>query len=249
PLPIADIAATPVQSPSALAVPVVVTALTPSQQAIADRLYALAQGQLSHVRAITLVREYGQYAVEDVADTLVARGDAVTNPAAFVVSLLRARYGSAGQFGLTEDELLAAEMLYVAVASRQPARKMRWQKVIHLVRDYGRVVIQQAIAALRETPNVTNPAGFVMKHIQQGQAATNEQRPEQVVTLLMEAVRSLAPDHAMAKPKAVELVNRYGTGLVMQAIRVLKARHGIENPAGFVVVYLRSSAKKAQQQA
>jgi hypothetical protein len=55
------------------------------------------------------------------------------------------------------------------------------------------------------------------------------------------------PPHYLSKASARRLTDQYGYQLVKKLIQVLTWRDGIENPAGFAVVWLRSTSKSLSQ--
>ena len=71
-------------------------------------------------------------------------------------------------------------------------------------------------------------------------------RLQALVEQLYQKVAEQNADRALTRAKAYALVEQYGEKLVKQALSVLEKRKNINNPAGFVIVYLRSEARFAK---
>ncbi len=221
--------------------------LTEAEDAVAQRLHALGQGKLSLRRARSLVREYGRFAVSDVAETLHLRGDTVKNPAGFATSLLQSRYGRDVMGRLNGGNTLLAETLYMTVEWHNPQRKLQWKQCLQLTHEYGPSALSQVITLMNEQPqgSLVNPAGYAISRLREGRGQATSSKPsaERAVRALMDTTRSISPKHAIAKAKAQALVKQYGAKAVMRAVRVVGSRSNITNPTGFVITYLRSEQK------
>ncbi|MBT5955925.1 MAG: bifunctional DNA primase/polymerase [Candidatus Marinimicrobia bacterium] len=77
------------------------------------------------------------------------------------------------------------------------------------------------------------------------QKALSDSRAEYLATRLYQAVwdRATGEQSRLSQPNARRLVDEYGETLIRRALGVLKYRQNINNPAGFMVIWLRSTAK------
>ncbi len=64
-----------------------------------------------------------------------------------------------------------------------------------------------------------------------------------LVEQLYQKVNALSAEHALTRAKAHQLVEQYGVKQVKQALKLLETRQNIRNPAGFVIVFLRSESR------
>jgi hypothetical protein len=215
--------------------------MTPSGEAMAIRLYETLAGAMSAQRAADCVRQYGQFAVEDVLDTLARRGDRVHSPAGFVVNLLQTRYGH------DINATVTMEGLFLALHTAEGQAGIRWEKAQALVEQYGTEAVNRVLRQMRAESDIRNPVGYVIHSLRRNHhpsQPTSVKTKKEATQRLFEAVRKYNPDRALSQTKARELVREYGIGAVMEALHILQSRQQVRNPAGFVITVLRSEAKR-----
>jgi hypothetical protein len=221
--------------------------LNAAEQEVAEALHNSSRGTLALRRAEAFVAQYGRFAVMDAAQTLAERHEAVRNPAGFVTSLLAARYGRELTDGMDVNAVMLAESLYTAVRWLNPRSGLRWRTSCELVRQYGESAVQAILTALNYyTPGtLKNPAGFVINQLRAGNPGkVSVKSRDDAVKLLVDATRRANPERALSRSRARELVKQYGVKAVVRALNVVQHRTNITNPAGFLIVFLRSEARR-----
>jgi hypothetical protein len=175
--------------------------------------------------------------VSDVLSTLRDRGDTIANPAGFVVRLLADRYGDA------DTVTAAAEGLFMSLRIDDGRPLVSWKKAQEITRRYGAENVSNVLREMHQRDNILNPVGYLVASLKRGMATSTKQSQEDTVTDLVQTIRALAPDRAMTRKKATELIRNYGIHAVTRALRLLKSRKEVDNPAGFVISVLRSEVK------
>ncbi|MEO0562221.1 MAG: hypothetical protein AAF125_08905 [Chloroflexota bacterium] len=204
----------------------------------------MLDGAMSVGRATALVRQYGRFAVEDAIDTVKERGNTVTNPAGFLVRLLARRSGNDG------DHVAAAEGLFLSLHSDEGRPLLSWKRSQELVHRYGARAVSDVLRAMRSRDDILNPVGFVLSSLKRNAQLsnpTNVKTREDAIETLHLTFDAIEPKHAVSRGTARRLVDQYGVKSVMRALSVVQARENIENPAGFVISFLRSEAKSPRR--
>lgn len=216
----------------------------------AEQLVDACRGMLSQQRAQGLVQVYGRFAVQDVLHTLQERGERVANPAGFVTSLLKSRYGKAITNGLSSDDVHLAESLYLTAEWHSAKHRLRWQTCCALVREHGQQAVQDVLTELNqyEQGELKNAAGYIITALKNGgqTVVKSPETAQQAATALVETTRQRNRERAFAQSKAKELVQIYGVNAITRALRVVQARTNAENPAGFIIVFLQSEYPHAK---
>ncbi len=215
-----------------------------------QQLADACKGMLSQQRAQGLVQVYGRFAVQDVLHTLRERGERVSNPAGFVTSLLKARYGKSITNGLSADNVHLAESLYLTAEWHNTKCRLRWQTCCALVREHGQQAVQDVLTELNqyEQGELKNAAGYIVTALKNGgqTVVKSPETAQQAATALVETTRQRNRERAFAQSKAKELVQIYGVNAITRALRVVQARTNVENPAGFIIVFLQSEYPQAK---
>lgn len=97
----------------------------------------------------------------------------------------------------------------------------------------------------RRADESQQPTPYKPKSKRVYQQALPDSRAEYLATRLYQAVwdRATGEQSRFSQPNARRLVDEYGETLIRRGLGVLKYRQNINNPAGFMVVWLRSTAK------
>jgi hypothetical protein len=199
--------------------------LTPADETVVSQLLDALGGTMSRTRAEQLVLLYGRYAVTDVLQVLTERGTAVRHPAGFVVRLLHARYGSDG------DAATTAEGLFLAL-QRDGRALLSWSRARALVREYGPTAVSEALRSLRADKQVRRPVGYVVRALERGGRPSDTHDADALIAGLR--------DCELSGANARRLLKAHGAERVAEALKVLRQRERVANPAGFVIAFLRS---------
>lgn len=217
--------------------------LTDHEHQIAQRLYDLAHKQVSLKRCQQWVMQYGAFAVDVVCMALSQRDEPVERIGGLVTYLLREQAQVNAAY--RQDEYMAAEGLFLVVKDRTPRHALSWKRVQQLVKTYGVEAVRDVMRALYDTPNVKNAAGFIITHLKQQNTTQSiaSVDVDALQTELVNVTRRGGNEKALSNRKARELIQAYGVHAVQKALVTLSKRQGVVNPAGFVIVYLRSQRK------
>ena len=82
-----------------------------------------------------------------------------------------------------------------------------------------------------------------------GEAYSKADLRERCAARVCAILRDMDGDHALTKQAATKLVDRYGIKGVERGLATLQSRSNIRNPAGFLIVWLRSEASPVDNQA
>ena len=99
-------------------------------------------------------------------------------------------------------------------------------------------------AVIRSRPSLIEQVRSVKQLAQErdfGTAAV-----DQAAIAIYETLRQLNPQRSLTRKRCLELVQQYGARLVDRGLGELRRRRNIRNPAGFLVVWLRSTNVAAQ---
>ncbi len=206
--------------------------LSPTQATTAQAVYEAIPG-LARDRARELTAAYGAFAVQSVANEIVARKD-VVNSAGLLVQMLDARFGR-GDESLAED-------LFLTVRQMNPASALSWDRCRDLVTTHGVDAVMGVLQDLqRASESIRNPAGYVIRALERGVAG--QQVDEVLVGKAVELTTRINPDNALDRNTVVDLLRKYGANALSAALGVLERRSGVNSPAGFVVAYMRSQGR------
>jgi hypothetical protein len=196
---------------------------------------------LSLANARALVVQYGAYTVENMVETIKNRGD-VRNPAGFLTEILASRYGFMTDESLTVAEIYAAERAFIVTREINPQRALRWKNACNLARDYGQAAVENAIKILRQR-NVKNPAGLLIRLLRSepGLASAHMNTPDDAfVEHVYNTLRQINPQRALSRNMIRRIFAARGRQAVTEALRHVKQRGSVQNPAGYLVTLLHA---------
>lgn len=212
--------------------------LTADEVDVMSVLRSATDNAMSACRVEQLVRTFGPFAVRHALQTMATRERPIHNKAGFIVRLLKSRYGVDG------DQVSAAEGVYLALQRGDGKPGISWEHAQALVAKYGAREVSLVLREIHQRDDILSPVGFLVSSLKRNaQPAATATNPEDAVTRLVDAVRTRCPERSLSHQSAQKLVKQYGVKAVMRAVSVVQERENIENPAGFVIVYLRSESK------